>query len=133
MPKKHQCYRTKNNLKITFTPQPLFKTNCTLAPAQSILMETALIQAIAAQKPYFVCKNTGEELLLVPLKGDVVDFNQFLTMNEVGAFIWEAIDPTCSFDDLVNRVYEEYDVEKNVIAADVRQFLEKLATFVTTA
>lgn len=96
-------------------------------------METALIQAIAAQKPYFVCKNTGEELLLVPLKGDVVDFNQFLTMNEVGAFIWEALDSNCSFDDLVNRVYEEYDVEKNVIAIDVHQFLEKLATFVTTA
>lgn len=96
-------------------------------------METALIQAIAAQKPFFVCKNTGEELLLVPLKGDVVDFNQFLTMNEVGAFIWEAIDTNCSFDDLVNRVYKEYDVEKNVIVTDVRQFLEKLATFVTTA
>jgi hypothetical protein len=96
-------------------------------------METALIQAIANQKPYFVCKHTGEELLLVPLKGDVVDFNQFLTMNEVGAFIWEAIDTNCSFDDLVNSVYEEYDVEKSVIATDIRNFLEKLATFVTTA
>lgn len=123
----------KKQFKNNIHQQPLFKTNCTLALAQLVLMETALIQAIAAQKPYFVCKNTGEELLLVPLKGDVVDFNQFLTMNEVGAFIWEAIDSNCSFDDLVNRVYEEYDVEKNVIAADVRQFLEKLATFVTTA
>jgi D-ribose pyranose/furanose isomerase RbsD len=54
-------------------------------------------------------------------------------MNEVGAFIWEVIDSNCSFDELVNRVYEEYDVEKNVIATDIRNFLEKLATFVTTA
>lgn len=122
----------KNNIMTTKGVKNLTKIFLLLTYLKQT-METTLIQTIASQKPYFVCKHTGEELLLVPLKGEVVDFNQFLTMNEVGAFIWEAITAQLTFDALVACVTEEYEVEKDVAATDIRNFLDNLATFVTTA
>ena len=41
-----------------------------------------LLQEINQRKPHFVCKNTGHELLLIPLKDNVADFNQYLVLNE---------------------------------------------------
>jgi len=50
------------------------------------------ILEIVSKKDQFIAKTTIDEMMLVPLKNDVVHFNQFLTLNEVGAFIWEQIE-----------------------------------------
>lgn len=81
---------------------------------------------IAAQKSNFVCKHTGDELLLIPLKNNVADFNQYLVLNELGAFIWEQIDESSSFEILREAIYKEFDAPQQQIEHDLAKFIPEL-------
>jgi hypothetical protein len=70
---------------------------------------TEQLKQISSQKSNFVCKHTGDELLLIPLKNNVADFNQYLVLNELGAFIWEQIDESSTFEILREAIYKEFD------------------------
>jgi hypothetical protein len=89
----------------------------------------ALISAIYQEKNHFVCRQTGEELLLIPLKDNVADFNQYLTLNEVGAFIWEKLDERDDETTLVAKICAEFEANEGEVLEDLRAFLEKLRTY----
>lgn len=82
-----------------------------------------LLQEINQAKAHFVCKHTGEELLLIPLKDNVADFNQYLVLNEVGAFIWEELDAHSSYTTLFEKVYEAFEVSTDQLEADLQHFI----------
>ena len=89
----------------------------------------ALISAIYQEKNHFVCRQTGEELLLIPLKDNVADFNQYLTITEVGAFIWENLDEGDDETTLVAKICAEFEANEGEVLEDLRAFLEKLRTY----
>ena len=88
-----------------------------------------LISAIYQEKNHFVCRQTGDELLLIPLKDNVADFNQYLTLNEVGAFIWENMDVGDDEPTLVVKICAEFEVNEDEVMNDLRAFLEKLRSY----
>ena len=85
-----------------------------------------LLQSIYAQKKHFVCKNTGEELLLIPLKDNVADFNQYLVLNALGAFIWDTIENSITIDSLKEKILTEFEVTPEQLNADLEKFLPDL-------
>jgi hypothetical protein len=85
-----------------------------------------LLQSIYAQKKHFVCKNTGEELLLIPLKDNVADFNQYLVLNALGAYIWEALNSSITIDLLQEKILTEFEVTPEQLNADLEKFLPDL-------
>lgn len=85
-----------------------------------------LIEAIAQQKSMFVCKHTGEELLLIPLKNNVADFNQYLVLNELGAFIWERIDLHATIEKLKQEIAQDFDASPEQIEHDLTKFMAQL-------
>jgi hypothetical protein len=86
----------------------------------------SLLQSIFKHKPSFVCKNTGEELLLIPLKDNVADFNQYLVLNELGAFIWNLIDETTTIASLQEKILQEFEVTAEQLNADLSVFIPEL-------
>jgi hypothetical protein len=86
----------------------------------------ALLQEINHRKPYFVCKNTGEELLLIPLKDNVADFNQYLVLNALGAFIWDALHPELSIEELQQKILASFEVAPEVLSTDLEKFIPEL-------
>jgi hypothetical protein len=89
----------------------------------------ALISAIYQEKNHFVCRQTGDELLLIPLKDNVADFNQYLTLNEVGAFIWENLEEGDDESILVSKICAEFEANEGEVMDDLRAFLEKLRSY----
>lgn len=85
-----------------------------------------LLQDIYHRKNNFVCKNTGQELLLIPLKDNVADFNQYLVLNELGAFIWEQIGAETSIFSLQEAVFNEFDAPLEQIEKDLEKFIPSL-------
>lgn len=85
-----------------------------------------LLQEINQTKPNFVCKPTGEELLLIPLKDNVADFNQYLVLNELGAFIWTTLDAETSYETLQNQILHEFEVEPDNLRQDLQKFITEL-------
>jgi len=47
-------------------------------------------------------------------------------LNNVGDFIWDKLKQSIAFNDLLNNIYNEFDVEEGVAAKDLREFLEEL-------
>lgn len=92
-----------------------------------------LITAIYLQKANYVCRHTGDELLLIPLKDNVADFSQYLTLNEVGAFIWEAIEQGDTNETLCAKICDEFEADEAEVALDTPLFLQKLCAYLGIA
>jgi hypothetical protein len=88
-----------------------------------------LITSICAKKNQFVCRNTGEELILIRLENNVADFNQYLTLNEVGAFIWENLEPLDNETSLVEKICAEFEADETEVLDDLHAFLKKLSDY----
>ncbi|MEN9987507.1 MAG: hypothetical protein RLZZ585_546 [Bacteroidota bacterium] len=88
-----------------------------------------IISDIFQNKNKFISRNTGDELLLIPLKDNVVDFNQYLTLNDVAAFIWENLDSTDDLKSLSSKVCMEFDSNEDAIQEDIKSYLNELHHF----
>lgn len=88
-----------------------------------------LLKEISTHKLNFVCKPTGEELLLIPLKDNVADFNQYLVLNELGAFIWEALHPELTLEALQQQIMAAFEVTPEVLSTDLELFIPEIHRF----
>lgn len=88
-----------------------------------------LITSICTKKNQFVCRNTGEELILIRLENNVADFNQYLTLNEVGAFIWENLEASDNETTLVEKICAEFEANETEVFEDLHAFLKKLSVY----
>jgi len=66
-------------------------------------------------------RDAGEEGTLI-----LVDAGQIFELNLLGADIWKLCDGGRTVDDIVDRLLEEYDVEREELASDVQRFLEEM-------
>ena len=76
-----------------------------------------------------VTRVQGEEILLVPIRNDVADIDAFLFLlpNEIAVRIWEHIEEEVSFETVLDRLVQEFAVDRetasldDIIAADLRE------------
>lgn len=74
----------------------------------------------------FVARSIAGEHFLVPIGEAARQFSGMFAMNKLGAFLWEAIPGAANEAELVNRVLDEYEVDRDTAEQDVREFLEHL-------
>ena len=77
-------------------------------------------------KKKFVLRNIVGEIILVPIGQNNEAFNGLITVNELGKFIWENIESAKDEDELLQKILDEYEVDKDVAKADLDEFLGKL-------
>jgi len=84
------------------------------------------IQSLFNLKSKFVAREVGNELILVPLTGNVAQMNELFTMNETAKFIWENINETTTVEDLENSMTDTFEIDRETAAKDIENFLNKL-------
>ena len=84
------------------------------------------VQLLFEKKSNFITKKTGEDLLLVPLKTNADNASDFITLNAVGAFIWENWSATDTLDTIVQQVLREFDADEATVKMDVQDFFTML-------
>lgn len=77
-------------------------------------------------KMQFIMREIAGEYVLVPVGATALTLNGLVTVNEVGAFLWERLPDAADAAALVDAVTAEYDVTREQAAADVEEFLQKL-------
>ena len=77
-------------------------------------------------KKKFVLRNIVGETILVPIGQNNEAFNGLISINELGKFIWENIESAKDKEELLQRILDEYEVDKDVAKADLDEFLGKL-------
>ena len=77
-------------------------------------------------KKQFVLREIVGEAVLVPIGESAARFKGLLTVNELGKFIWENIESAKDEEELLQRILDEYEVDKDVAKDDLDEFLGKL-------
>jgi hypothetical protein len=78
------------------------------------------------RNPEFIFRRVVDELLLVPVHQDVADTDCMYTLNAVGAFIWQQLEGPATLAELQSAVGDTYDADPEVLAADLREFVQGL-------
>lgn len=84
------------------------------------------IQKLYNIKSKFVGRKVGNELILVPLSGNVAQMSELFTLNETAKFIWESITPETTVKDLEVLITDTFDIDAETAHNDVNKFLQRI-------
>lgn len=74
----------------------------------------------------FVLREIAGDYIIIPTGKTVLEFNGLVTVNEVGVSLWKMLQNEVTFEDLVNGILEEYDVDEETAREDIRDFLDRM-------
>ena len=74
----------------------------------------------------FILRQIAGDNIIVPTGKTVLEFNGVVSVNEVGASLWNMLQKEVTFEELAQGILNEYDVEESVAKQDIREFLDKL-------
>ena len=74
----------------------------------------------------YILREIAGDYIIIPTGKTVLDFNGLITLNEVGVSLWKMLQNEVTFDELVQGVLDEYDVEPAVAREDIQEFLDQL-------
>lgn len=77
-------------------------------------------------KDGYLLREVAGSFIVVPIGEGAIDFSGVISLNEVGAFLWNCLEKECSKEDLLNQIMSEYEVDKEVVSQDIDEFIEKL-------
>jgi hypothetical protein len=74
----------------------------------------------------FILREIAGDYVIVPTGETALQFNGLITVNEVGAFLWEKLQEEITEQELVEAVLAEYEVDADTAQKDVSEFLDYL-------
>lgn len=77
-------------------------------------------------KDGFLLRQFGEESIVVAVGEGSEDFNKLITLNSVGAFIFEKLGNDITREELIKSVIDRYDIDKETAERDTDAFIGKL-------
>lgn len=77
-------------------------------------------------KLQLVKRDIAGDIILVPVGEATSSIQGLITINETGAAIWDALPEADNEDAIVDKLYEQFDAERDELRKDVDEFLDKL-------
>ena len=74
-------------------------------------------------KKDFIARKVGDSDIVVATGKAVKHFNGYITLKETGRFLRDLLAKDVAEDALVEKLLEEYDVDRETAARDVKNFL----------
>ena len=77
-------------------------------------------------KSGYVLHEIVGEYFIIPIGAESIDNNRMITVNETGRALWHALQKDISIDGLMKIMLDTYDVDEQVLRADLDSFLAKI-------
>jgi len=77
-------------------------------------------------KKGYMMQTVAGSNVVVPVGAEAISFRGMLTLNEVGAFVWKALENDNTAENIANEVVKEYDVDFETALTDVNGFIARL-------
>ena len=77
-------------------------------------------------KSGYVLREIVGEYFIIPIGSESINNNRMITVNEAGKTLWDALQKDISIDGLIRIMLDTYEVDEQVLRADVDEFLEKI-------
>ena len=66
------------------------------------------------------------ETLIVPISKGVGDLASIFSLNPVASTIWAAVSKPVTHEEIVDRILEEFDCDRQLVRSDVQSFLAEM-------
>lgn len=77
-------------------------------------------------KENYILREVAGSNIVVPIGDAQMSFNGIMTLNDVGTFIWKILEKGADREEIIDRVFETYDVERKKAEQDIDRYLNKL-------
>ena len=67
----------------------------------------------------FILRNIAGEYVLMPTGDNIRTFRGTVLMNELSVFLWNQLQTAASFEELLARVLDQYEIDEQTAAADL--------------
>jgi hypothetical protein len=84
------------------------------------------LQTLYKLKTKFVAREVGNEMILVPLTGNVAQMSELFTLNETARFIWQNTNENTTLADIENLMTAEFDIDPETAKQDIEKFMKLL-------
>jgi hypothetical protein len=84
--------------------------------------------AIYRRSSDVVCRQVGQESILVPIRHNVGNLDFVYTLSPVAARIWSLLDGVRTVEEIAEALAGEFDVDAATAAGDVSELLADLAS-----
>jgi hypothetical protein len=88
--------------------------------------EAGDLNCIFRKRGEIVARCIAGETILVPVRGKLADMQRIFSLSPVAAFLWEQIDGTQDLEVILSKVIEDFEVEREDAATDLRDFITEL-------
>lgn len=76
-------------------------------------------------KEGFLLREIADCHIVVPVGSRVIDFKGLMTLNNSGYFIWNQLIKGNTYDNLLDSILQEYDVDIDTAKKDLDEFIGK--------
>ena len=77
-------------------------------------------------KEGFIFRKIAGDNVVVPIGQQIKEFNGLIKLNESGAFLWNILKEGSSKEELVEKLLEEYEIDRDFAENDVEKFINIL-------
>lgn len=77
-------------------------------------------------KEGYLLREVAGSNIVVPVGEGAMDFSGVITLNEVGAFIWNLLEKDITKEQIIEKMLSEYDVDKTTAENDVEEYISAL-------
>ena len=74
-------------------------------------------------KDGFMLRQFGEDYIVVAVGDDAEDFNKLITLNSVGAYIYNLLNNDMTYEEIVSAVLDKYEADRKTVENDINIFL----------
>jgi len=91
-------------------------------------MNAALLdgRSVLQRSSDVVCRQVGEESILVPIRQNVGNLDYVYTLSDVAADVWQLLDGTHTLDAIIDAICESYEIDRATAATDVTALVTDL-------
>ena len=90
------------------------------------VLNNNMLKTIYNKKDDIVTRKVADEIILVPVCGELAAMQRIFTIDTVAEFIWNTLDGQKSLSDILTALTDSFDVETDVAEKDMYDFIQSL-------
>lgn len=73
-----------------------------------------------------ILREVAGEYILIPVGKAALEIHGMINLSESAVLLWKKLQEDCTEEELVQALLNEYDIDRETAAADVRELIEQM-------
>jgi coenzyme PQQ synthesis protein D (PqqD) len=93
------------------------------------MSETISWDNVYRKNSNIVARKIADEVILVPIRGNLADMQRIFSLNTLAEFIWNSLDGQRPLRDIRNDISDNFEVEESTAKKDISELIDQLMDY----